>query len=330
MRRPLIKLFSVQVLLVATVLAAAGSAQAPGATLAEANAALQAGEADRTLDLVASLPQGGAQIAEAENLQCRAWFAMAQWDAAINTCQQAVQLDEQESEYHLWLGRALGEKAGQASFLIAYSLGKRVLAEFETAVRLDPRNAEALADLGEYYVEAPALVGGGLSKAESVADELDRVDPAHACELRARIDEQRNDYGAAERELKQAIVVSPHPAREWATLARFYETRKRWSDMDDAIRNCIEAAARDRNAGVALYDAAGVLISARRDPELAGKMLGDYLASADKTDEAPAFVAYVRLARLKQELGDNTGAQQDNAAALALAREYIPARDLRR
>ena len=40
-------------------------------TWQQANAALQAGEADKALALLASLPEGGANIAEAESLQCR-------------------------------------------------------------------------------------------------------------------------------------------------------------------------------------------------------------------------------------------------------------------
>ena len=49
-------------------LSVAGFAQASKATLAQADAALQAGEADKALALIGSLPQGGANSAEARNL----------------------------------------------------------------------------------------------------------------------------------------------------------------------------------------------------------------------------------------------------------------------
>ena len=77
-------------------------------TLAQINQALQAGEADKALGLIASLPQGGAQSAEAQNLECRVRYTLQQWDAAVANCEQAVRLDGQNSNYHLWLGRALG------------------------------------------------------------------------------------------------------------------------------------------------------------------------------------------------------------------------------
>jgi tetratricopeptide (TPR) repeat protein len=304
-----------------------GLAQTSRATLAAANAALQAGEADRAIGLIASLPQQGANQAEAQNIECRVRYTLQQWDAAASECEEAVRLDDGNSNYHLWLGRALGERADRASFLSAFSLGKRVRAEFEQAVKLDPRNAPALSDVGEFYREAPGIVGGGLDKAENIAGQLDKIDPARAHELRAAIAESRKDDATAEQELKQAIAASAHPAFQWTVLASFYEHRQRWPEMEDAIHNCATAAAKDRTAGVALYDGAGVLIRAKRDPELAAKMLQQYQAGDSKTEEAPAFIAHYRLARLLQELGDRDGAGREQAAGLAMAHEYRPPQD---
>jgi len=315
--------------LLAGTLATAAFAQIPRDPLTQANAALQAGEADKALGLIHSLPRAGLEIAEAQNLECRVQFTLRQWDAAVHTCEQAVRLDGQNSNYHLWLGRALGEKAGRASFLSAFSLAKRVRAEFEEAVRLNPRNAEALSDLGEFYKEAPGIVGGGTDKAEGVAKQLDKVDAGRAHQLRARIAEGRKDYGTAEREFKYAIAASAHPALHWTTLASFYRHRERWAEMEWAIHNCVNAAERDKHAGAALYDGAGVLSEANRDPALAARMLEDYLASSSKTEEAPAFEAHFRLARLKAQLGEAGSAQRERVAALALAHDYKPEQESR-
>ena len=312
-------------LLAAAVMA--GTAQVPRETLAQANAALQAGEADKALSLLAAAPQSGEGAAAAQNLECRVRFTLEEWRAAAQSCEEAVRLDGANSDYHMWLGRVLGEEADRASFLTAFSLGKRVRREFEEAVRLDPRNADALADLGEFYKDAPGIVGGGMDKAEGVAAQLDKVNEAQADELRAHIAEAGKDYAAAEREFKQAIAVSAHPAFQWSSLASFYRRRQRWNDMEWAVRNCAAAAAHDRHAGVALYNGASVLTQSHRDPELAARMLEDYLAGASKTEEGPAFVAHVWLARLKEQLGDPAGAQQERTEALELASEYRPAKE---
>jgi len=316
-------------LLAGLVLAAAAALPAPvpeqSEQLAEANAALQAGEADKALAL---LDKPGDR-AEAYNLRCRVEYTLARWDNAANDCEQAVKLDGRNSDYHLWLGRALGEKASRASFMRAYSLAKRVRAEFEEAARLNPRNVEALAALGEFYYSAPGMIGGGNDKSDTVAAQLDTIDPVRAHELRGGIAEHRKDYGTAERELKQAIAGSAHPAFQWITLASFYRRRERFAEMESAIHSGENAAKRDKRAGVALYNGASLLRDTKRDPERAAKMLEDYLKGSLKTEEGPAFVAHTWLARLKQQLGDAEAASRENAAALALAHEYKPALEMK-
>ena len=60
------------------------------------------------------------RLAEAQNLDCRVHLRFVSGSAAVQECEQAVRLDGQNSSYHLWLGRALGEKADRASFLSAF------------------------------------------------------------------------------------------------------------------------------------------------------------------------------------------------------------------
>ena len=313
----------------ALVCAVGVCAAARGSNLVQANAALQAGQADSALAILSSLAPGEANSAEAHNLRCRVLFTLEKWDIAAMECEQAVVLDPQNSNDHMWLGRALGEKADSASFVTAYGLAKRSRAEFERAVELNPRNAEALADLGEFYYSAPGVVGGGAAKAESVAAKLDRVDAVRAHELRAAIAQENRDFATTERELRAALAVSAHPAFEWIKLASFYRRNKRWTEMESAIQNGKAAAERDRHAAVALYYGATVLTKANRDPALAIKMLQMYLASQGQTEEAPAFVAHVYLARLEKQMGDTAGAKNERSAALALANEYKPAQELK-
>jgi tetratricopeptide (TPR) repeat protein len=312
--------------LLATVfMAGASSAHASTEALAQANNALQAGQADTALALLQSQPAS----AEVHNLRCRVFFTLEQWDAAESECQQAVNLDQHDSDFHMWLGRALGEKADHAWFGSAFSLAKRARMEFEEAVRLNAQNAAALADLGEFYYEAPAVVGGGAEKADEVAIQLDRVDQERAHELRGRIAESRKDYATAERELKEAVAASKRPAFRWMTLASFYGRRERWNDMKIALATGRKAAQSDPQSAVALFNGASILARFKTDLSLAAQMFRDYLASSSKNEDAPAFVAYTRLAGVEVSLGDSAGAQRERAAALALAHTYRPALDLR-
>jgi hypothetical protein len=163
------------------------SAPAPGEReqLAQANAALQAGEADKALALLNPLAirrQGRSAITSDA-----AWNTRWSIGIAANDCEQAVKLDGQNSDDHLWLGRALGEKASRASFLSAYSLAKRVRAEFEEAARLNPRNAEALADAGRVLLFRARSGGRRHRQGRDSGRATGQIDPARAHELRGRI-----------------------------------------------------------------------------------------------------------------------------------------------
>src|SRR5579872_3798045 len=101
----------------------------------------------------------------ADNMLCRAYFMMEEWDRGIAACERAVSLDPQNSSFYLWLGRVYGEKADRSGFMSAPGLAKKSRAAFERAVELNPKNVEAHVDLGEFYAEAPGIIGGGKDKA---------------------------------------------------------------------------------------------------------------------------------------------------------------------
>ena len=71
-----------------------------------------------------------------------------------------------------------------------------------------------------------------------------------------------------------------------------------------------------------------VFFNAEEDATYFGRAaLENYLAGSAKSEQAPAFIAHMRLARLKQQLGDPAAAGHEQASAMAMAREYNPAQD---
>jgi len=280
---------------------------------------LNLGQADDALQRLNAVLAQTPSDAEAHNLRCRVYYQEELWDPAIGDCEMAVRLDPNNSNDHLWLGRAYGLKAQHVSIISGYKLAHKVAAEFQKAAELDPRNKEALADLGEFDVEAPSVAGGGLNKAAAVAQQMQAVDPVSALTLEARIAESRRDHVTAEADYKSAIAACPRPSGPWMDLAGFYQRRKRIPDMVAAARSAVAA---DPKHGPVLVDAASALAKAGVDQPIAIQWLQQYLNSRAQREDTPAFAVRAELARLLQEQGDFTGAQQQLAAAHALASGY--------
>jgi tetratricopeptide (TPR) repeat protein len=287
------------------------------------HADLISGKADDAIARLNTSLATNPNDAEAHNLLCRVYYQEERWDDAIRECQAAVKLMPADSNYHLWLGRADGEKADSIHSIKAFGLAKKVRDEFERSVQLDGTNVDALSDLGEFYTEAPGIVGGGKQKAQGVVQTLERYGPVQAHQLKGRLAEKDKNYAAAEAEFKAGVDASNQSANAWMDLASYYARRRQWSPMLDALHSGIDADAKAAEPhGPALVDAADLLIRSGQDPQLAIQLLRLYLSSPNKSADSPAFQAHAKLSRLLDQQGDHESARQEGEAATALAHEY--------
>ena len=260
--------------------------------------------------------------AEAYNLLCRAYFMTDDWDPALEACQRAVSLAPQNSMYQLWLGRVYGEKADHSSIFSAPGLAKQARSAFERAVQLDPSNWEARADLGEFYAEAPGIIGGGKDKARAQADALMAINPAMGHWVLARIAEKDKQPDVAEREYRAEIAASHSGARAWLDLAGFLRYEKRYEEMKQALRT-LDSSLLDRPE--VLMHAASQLFRSDLDLPFAVGLLERYLKAP--VEDGPAFKAHNLLGQIYEKQGDKRAAADQFRAALALAHSYTRAQE---
>jgi tetratricopeptide (TPR) repeat protein len=140
----------------------------------------------------------------------RAYYDAGKLGEAISEFRAAVKQAPNDSWAHLWLARALGRRAGKASALRAGFLVGEVRREFERAVELDPHNLEARSDLLDFYLQAPALFGGGVDKARVQAEAMAKLDKGEGHSAYARIAEKAKKLEEAEREYRAAIEADPN------------------------------------------------------------------------------------------------------------------------
>ena len=139
----------------------------------------------------------------------RCHYLLGDFKKATEALEKAVDAEPGNSDYRLWLGRAWGRRAETSIFLTAPGYASKARQNFEKAVQLNPRNAEALNDLFEYYLEAPGILGGGQDKAEALTQRIKELDPAEYHYAQARLAEKRKQFQAVETELRMAMQLAP-------------------------------------------------------------------------------------------------------------------------
>ncbi|MGA3055151.1 MAG: hypothetical protein ABSD63_13150 [Candidatus Korobacteraceae bacterium] len=261
--------------------------------------------------------------AESFNLMCRAYYAMERWDDAVRWGERAVAEQPQDASYHLWLARAYGRKAGGSSPLAAAGLARKAKNEFEHAVQLDPANVKARSDLSKYYVQAPAVMGGGLDKAREQAAQVSKYDAAEAHSILAQIAAKEKRYDEVEGQFHSAIKAAHNPATYWLQLADFYRLRGRF---DDVQRTVLTAMAQPGRVAENYFDAANELYLSGRDFPDAAQYLQKYLDSGGLVEDAPAFHAHYLLGQIDEKMGRSSDATSEYEASLALASGFDRAR----
>jgi tetratricopeptide (TPR) repeat protein len=288
----------------------------------QADALLQQGKVDQAAAMLQQTISAQPADALAHNLLCRVYYVQEMSDQAIRECDLAVSQSSDNSNYAMWQARAYGQKASHASPFSAYGLAKKVGTSFERAVQLNPANVRAISDLGEFYVAAPPLVGGGLDKAQALAAKIQSQFPSLSHRILALIAEKKKDMTTAEAEFKAAVAAGKTPDA-YVDLGHFYQRR----NQPDKVLSTLQAAFdADHKKDASLVDIASILTSAHQSPQLAETCLRNYLASPAKSEDAPAFKVHVQLGNLLARNGDTAGAHSEYEAALALASHYAPAR----
>jgi tetratricopeptide (TPR) repeat protein len=291
-------------------------------TAADARDLLCTGNVSDSIAALQARMQANPQDAEAQHLLSRAYLLIEKWSPAVEAAERAVALQPKNSDYHLWLGRAYGNKAEHCNFLCASGLAGKVRTEFEKAVELDPNNVAARTDLAEFHVEAPGIVGGSKDKAREQAAQIEPRDAAAAHWVRARLATKAKQYDVAEKEYRAAVEVSKNPGSAWLDLADFYRDRGRPKDMEDAVSKAVSVSQR----GGTLFEAASLLFNSGRNFPGAIEMLRRYLNGEKKVCEAPVFRAHYLLGQILEKQGDKQGAVTAYQASLSLARDFEDAR----
>ncbi len=232
-------------------------------------------------------------------------FAQEEYAEAAKVLEKAVSAAPNTSDYHLWLGRAVGRRAERMSkwkWWSALNLAKKTRAEFERAVELDESNQAALGDMLSFYIEAPGIVGGGLGHAEKIADRIAKLKPVPGIEgsadgerAWAAIDEKRGDFDAAEARLRKARSFEPDNAGHLLSLASFLGRRGWFDESDQLYAKALEL---EPDSPEVWFSQAKALVRGGRKPAEARTLLERYIQAELEPDATPRWEARELLKEL--------------------------------
>jgi len=223
-------------------------------------------------------------------------FMLGEFKKAVEAFEKAAALEPRDSGHQLWLGRAYGRRAETGGWLGASGNAVHARQCFERAVALDPANREALNDLFDYYLNAPALLGGGMEKAEAIARRIAGDRPAESEFEQAQLAEHRKQFDAAEAHLRRAVEFAPREVGRVLDLARFLAKRGRLEESDARFAAAERLAPHDPRVAFA---EAKTDIENHRQLDRAQTLLEQYLAADITPDDPPKQAAEQLLHGLK-------------------------------
>ncbi|MCU0633420.1 MAG: tetratricopeptide repeat protein [Gemmatimonadaceae bacterium] len=237
-------------------------------------------------------------------------------DASIKLFEAATQAPTATSDHFLWLGNAYGVKAQRSNVITQGRLAGKVKNAFDRAVQLDPTNVAARDGLMQYYLQAPGIMGGSITKAEEQARSIKKLNAYRGGFALASVLARRKDAAGAERELAGVYAAFP--------------------DSIDALGAAINAHAQQSHhaAAWALLDGAqkGALATHPRLPFLIGRaaaLSGEqlergeaallaYLRTSPGPDDPRPTNAQLRLGQIYEKMGKTEQARAAYRTALAL------------
>jgi tetratricopeptide (TPR) repeat protein len=236
---------------------------------------------DGSLKVLQSLSQKDGSAYE---LMGRDYYMLAEYKKATEALEKAVAASPGSSECALWLGRAYGRRAETSNPISAAGQASKARQYFEKAVQLDPRNLDALADLFDYYLEAPGFLGGGFDKAEATSLQIAGISQAEGYAAQAKLAEHHKQFGSAEEQLHRAIEAAPQQIGKLIELARLLAKQGRYQESDQTVARAEKIAP---DSPRFLFAKADLYVKTGRHLDVARTLLERYLASQLTPDDPP-------------------------------------------
>ena len=332
--------------------------------LDSAEALVDAGHWKRARAIVEPRVAANPRDAQAACLLSRIKLAFGDLDGALKPAQQAVALEDGNSNYHFQLAQVYGEMADRASMFAAAGLAKKFKGELDASLARDPKNLEALEALMQYSFQAPGIMGGDKGKARAIAEKLVQLSPVRGYLAQAELAREAKDFVKveecflkavkadpknyeaqtalagfytqpsyrknewAEKHAREAVQLNPSRAKGYSILAKVLALEQRWGELEAVLSTSERNVPDDLSP---YFEAANALLESGVELKRGETYLRKYLAQEAEGEEPDAAHAHRLLGLILEKQGRSAEAVSELEAAVQMDPRFKAAReDLKR
>jgi len=332
----------------------------PGDRDNDVEALIRAGHWKRARAIVEPRVQAHPQDAKSCYELAEVKFTFKDIDGALPLAQHAVELDPNNSNYHLQLGKVYGEQAARASFISAGSLAVKFRKEVEVAIQLDSKNLDVLDAMMQFKFQAPGIMGGSKDEARELADKIAALNPSAGYLAHAELAELEKDpaqmeafylkavqadagnydavialatfysqsphakYDEAMKQSQSAMHLDPRRIGAYRVQARVFALQQRWADLEQTLASAEKNVPDDLRP---YYEAAQGLLESGRGYAKAEGYVKKYLSQEPEGEEPDSADAHRLLGLLFERERRNAEARSEFHAALKLRRGFKAAKE---
>jgi Tfp pilus assembly protein PilF len=303
-------------------LAAAHAAQADDA-LDRAQAAFAEGEFDTAASLLEQARDDAPGDAELTYWLGRVELRRGHAERAQALFEQALQAAPRQADFHYWYGQSLAAGIEALGRIQQMRTAPKMRRAWQQAVELDPQHVDARFSLMMYYLQAPAIAGGGREKALAEVEEIRKRDPGRGYRALAAVHRHDGEFDQARAEYEAALAAEPDNAELLLEYAFFCQSAEDWPC---AFKSFAAYPDDGERRMMARYQVGRTAVLAGEGFEQGEAALREYLAGTPRGDDPSLAWAHVRLGNLYEAQGRLEDAREQYRVALDLDSAHSEAR----
>lgn len=222
-------------------------------------------------------------------------------DVAEKHLNKAIELDELNSEYYILKGNIYTQKIQSVTAFEKLVWANKSLSSYQKAVAVNPNDVKARIHLANYYIQAPAIAGGSIKKANEQATETLNLDKEQGHLLFAQIYSYEKNYDLALESYKKALAANAKNPETYYEIGMIHQSKKNYKEAFACFKQAVELNPKAYNS---MYQLGRTSVFSGQNLELGIASLNKYITLQPDGFYPPLDGAYWRLGMLYEKQGE--------------------------